>query len=60
MGAPRQLPSGSAAPPHAAPDEAPSVGRSANLSSEEMREYQEQRRYMLARVGSTWMFGSGN
>lgn len=55
-----------ALPPHspalqrAVSDGAQPVGRSANPASEEMREYHEQRSYILTRVGSTWMFGSGN
>lgn len=69
MGAPRRIrepaeglpPLRPAAPCAAPPDGAQPLGRAANPSSEEMRQYHEERRYMLPiRVGSTWMFGSGN
>lgn len=48
------------APRRAAPDGAQPVGGSSNPASEEMREYHERWSYRLIRVGSTWMFGSGN
>lgn len=62
MGAPSQLPPGSQAPPCAATeDEPPPVSQSTSPSTEEMRRYRDEGRYMMPiRVGSTWMFGSGN
>lgn len=62
MGAPSEFPpgAGSPTPPYAGPDGAQPIGRSANPSTEEMLRYNAERRYMMIRVGSTWMFGSGN
>lgn len=60
MSAPSQLPPGSPAPPCGASDGAQPVGRSANPSTEEMLRYNAERQYRMIRVGSTWMFGSGN
>lgn len=61
MGAPIQLPPGSPAPPCGETDGTPRVCQSANPSTEEMRRYHAEGRYMMPiRVGSTWMLGSGN
>lgn len=64
MGAPSQLAPGSSsspAPPRAAPDGAQPIGWSANPTTEEMRQYHAEGRYLMPiRVGSTWLFGSGN
>lgn len=46
--------------PSASGDDAPNDRRSIDPGSQEMREYHDQRPYVLVRVGSTWMFGSGN
>jgi hypothetical protein len=55
------LPPRSPVPPWPGSDGAQPIGRSANPSAEEMRQYHEERRYMMPiRVGSTWMFGSGH
>lgn len=42
------------------PDHGPNDRRLTNPTTEEMREYYEQRQLPLIRVGTTWMFGSGN
>lgn len=54
------LPPDGPAPPRAASDGAQPAGRSAHPANAEMREYHEQQSYKLIRIGSTWMFGSGN
>lgn len=61
MSAPNDLPPGSPAPPCAAMEGTPPIGPSAYPSTEEMRRYRDEGRYMMPiRVGSTWMLGSGN
>lgn len=61
MAAPSEPPPGSPAPLCEATDGAQPIGRSANPSSEDMRRYRAEGRYMMPiRVGTTWMFGSGN